>query len=198
MNDDQAREDIRIIKSMLDKTRRAATESGTLFIVWGVLITVALAGTWVLGLLKEYRWEWAVWVGVTVVGWIFSAVYGYRRDRKTEVKTYAQIAARHLYIACGAGFLLVGIALPRLGAYSYEAISILVSVVSGILFFVMGGLYEWPLLRVFGLVWWIGAAGLTLVKDNDRILLYTILFVVAYLLPVCILRVKYRREQSRT
>ncbi|OGD26157.1 MAG: hypothetical protein A2Y56_00280 [Candidatus Aminicenantes bacterium RBG_13_63_10] len=197
MNDAQAREDIRIIKDMLDRTRRATSESGTLFIVWGVLITLALLGTWVLGLLKAYRWEWAVWVGVTVIGWVYSAFYGYRQDRKAAVTTYTQIAARHLYIACGAGFLLVGIALPRLGAYSYEAISILVSVVAGILFFVMGGLYEWPLLRVFGLVWWAGALGLVLVKGNDRILLYAVLFIVAYLLPICILRAKHKREQTR-
>jgi len=120
MNEDQAREDIRIIKAMLDKTRRAATESGTLFIVWGVLITLALLGTWVLGLLKAYRWEWAVWVGVTVIGWVYSAFYGYRQDRKAAVTTYTQIAARHPHKIL---LVLVAIGDPRtVGAHPGGAV----------------------------------------------------------------------------
>ena len=196
MNDEQARRDIQIIKAMLDRTRKATSESGTLFIAWGILITLGLISTSILTHLKKYQWEWLVWVVITAVGWVTSAVYGYRKDRRAPVKTYIQIAARHLYIACGTGFLLVGILLPRLGAYSYEAIIILISAVTGILFFVMGGLFEWPLLKWFGLVWWVGAVGLTLVKDNNRLILYTVLFIAAYLVPAFILRAKYRRDQS--
>ncbi|MCJ7588792.1 MAG: hypothetical protein MUQ00_12965 [Candidatus Aminicenantes bacterium] len=196
MNEQQAREDIQIIKAMLDKTRKATSESGTLFIVWGCLITLALIGNYVLVYFKKYHWEWLVWAAVTAAGWIFSAVYGYRKDRRAPVKTYIQIVGRHLYIACGAGFLLAGLILPRLGAYSYEAISILVAAVTGILFFVMGGLFEWALLKWFGLAWWAGAVGLTLVKGSDRALLYTVLFIVCYLVPAFILRAKFRKERS--
>jgi hypothetical protein len=196
MNEQQAREDIQIIKAMLDKTRKATSESGTLFIVWGFLITLALIGSYALAYLKKYQWEWLVWVVVTVAGWVYSVVYGYRKDRRAPVKTYIQIVGRHLYIACGAGFLLVGLILPRLGAYSYEAISILVAAVTGILFFVMGGLFEWALLKWFGLAWWAGAVGLTLVKGNDRTLLYIVIFIAGYFVPAFILRAKYRKEQS--
>jgi len=48
MNDEQAREDIQIIKNMLEKTRKATAESGTLFVVWGVLIALALLGNYIL------------------------------------------------------------------------------------------------------------------------------------------------------
>jgi len=196
MKDEQAREDIRIIKAMLDRTRSATSESGTLFIAWGVLITLALIATYVLALLKTYRWEWMVWVGITVIGWVYSAIYGYRKDRRTEVKTYIQTAARHLYIGFGACGLLVGIILPRLDAYSHEAIVILIAVITGLLFFVMGGLFEWPLFKWCGLVWWVGAVGLTLVKGQNRILLYTLLFIAAYLVPAIILQAKYKQEKS--
>ncbi|MCX6563539.1 MAG: hypothetical protein NTU60_08035, partial [Candidatus Aminicenantes bacterium] len=61
MTEQQAREDIRIIKAMLEKTKKATAESGALFIVWGVLITLALVGNYVLVYFKMYEWEWLNW-----------------------------------------------------------------------------------------------------------------------------------------
>ena len=196
MTEQQAREDIQIIKAMLEKTKKATAESGTLFIVWGVLITLALVGNYVLVYFKMYQWEWLNWTAMAVVGWVFSVVYGIRGERKEPAKTYIQIAARHLYFACGALFLLVGLAFPRIGIYSYEAISPLISAVTGVLFFVMGGLFEWPFLRWAGLVWWAGAVGMSFVPGNDRTLVFAGLFIAVYLVPSFILRSKFKKEQA--
>lgn len=197
MDEQQAREEIQLIKSMLEKTKKAAAESGTLFIVWGVLITLALIGNYVLAYFKKYDWEWLIWVIVAGVGWVYSAIYGIRRERTQPVKTYVQTAARHLYFACGVGFLLVGLFLPWLGAYSYEAISILIAVIMGILFFVTGGIFEWTLLKWFGLLWWAGAVGMSFIRDHlSQAIFYTVLFIVGYLVPAFILRSKFRKEQA--
>jgi hypothetical protein len=194
MNEMQAKEEIQLIKNMLEKTRRATAESGTLFIVWGVLIALALVGNYILAYFKKYDWEWLNWVAMAVIGWVYSVIYGIRSERRQPVRTYIQVSARHLYFACGAGFLLVGLILPALKVYSYEAITILVSAVSGILFFVMGGIYEWPILRWFGLLWWLGAVGQSLIKGvGNRTLVFTVLFVTCYLIPTFILRAKYKK-----
>jgi hypothetical protein len=198
MNEQQAREDIQIIKTMLEKTKKATAESGTLFIVWGVLITLALFANYVLAFLDKHGSEWITWTAMAVIGWIYSVVYGIRKERRDPVKTYVQAAARHLYFACGAGFILVGLAFPRIGVYSWEAIVVLISAVSGILFFVMGGIFEWTILKAAGLVWWAGALGMSFVRANDRTLVYAGLFIVAYLVPLVILRAKFRREQNRS
>jgi len=197
MNEMQAKEEIQLIKNMLEKTRRATAESGTLFIVWGVLIALALAGNYILAYFKKYDWEWLSWVAMAVIGWVYSVIYGIRRERKEPVRTYIQTSARHLYFACGAGFLLVGLILPALRVYSYEAITILVAAVSGILFFVMGGIYEWPVLRGLGLLWWLGAVGMSLIRGvGGRTLLFTVLFVICYLIPSFILRAQYKKERE--
>jgi len=197
MDEQQAREEIQIIKTMLEKTKKATAESGTLFIVWGVLISLALIGSYLLVYFKRYEWEWLNWTAMAVIGWVYSVVYGIRQQRKEPVKSYIQIAARHLYFASGAGFLLVGLVFPRIGVYSYEAILVLISAVTGILFFVMGGIFEWPFLTGAGVVWWAGAVGMSFVAPNDRTLVYLGLFIVAYLIPSIILRSKFRKEQSR-
>ena len=196
MTEQQARDDIQIIKVMLERTKKATAESGTLFIVWGVLITLALVGNYVLVYFKKFEWEWLNWTAMAVIGWVFSVVYGIRRERKEPVKTYVQIAARHLYFACGALYILVGLVLPRIGIYSYEAIPPLTSAVTGVLFFVMGGLFEWPFLKWAGLIWWAGAVGMSFVPGNGRTLVYAGLFIAAFLVPSFILRAKFRKEQG--
>jgi hypothetical protein len=197
MDEMQAKEEIRLIKAMLEKTKKATAESGTLFIVWGVLITLALVGNFVLAYFKKYDWEWLNWIAVTAAGWIYSVIYGIRKERREPVRTYIQTAARHLYFACGTAFLLVGIVFPALKVYSYEAIAILIAAVSGILFIVMGGIYEWPLLKWAGFLWWVGAVGMSFIKsDSGRILVFTILFIVAFLVPSFVLRAKYNKERA--
>jgi len=196
MTEQQAREDLRIIKDMLEKTKKATAESGTLFIVWGVLITLALIGNYILAYFKQYEWEWLNWTAMTVIGWVYSVVYGIRKERKAPAKTYIQVAARHLYFASGALFLLVGLAFPRIGIYSYEAITPLVSAVTGLLFFVMGGLFEWKLLKWAGLIWWAGAIAMSFFPGNDRTLVFAGLFIAVYLVPAFILRSKFKREQT--
>jgi hypothetical protein len=197
MDEMQAKEEIRLIKAMLEKTKKATAESGTLFIVWGVLITLALVGSYVLAYFKKYDWEWLNWIVVTVAGWVYSVIYGIRKERQEPVRTYFQTAARHLYFACGTAFLLVGIVFPAFKVYSYEAIPILIAAVSGILFIVMGGIYEWPLLKWAGFLWWVGAVGMSFLKSySGRVLVFTILFIAAYLAPSFILRAKYKKEQA--
>ncbi len=135
------------------------------------------------------------WVAITVIGWVYSVIYGIRREHKEPIRTYAQTAARHLYFSCGAGYLLVGIVFPALKVYSHTAIPVLIAAVSGILFVVMSGIYEWPLLKWMGFLWWIGAVGMSFFKkDSDRLLVFTVLFIGAYLIPTFILRAKYKKE----
>jgi hypothetical protein len=197
MDEQQAREELQLINRMIEKTRRATAESGTLFIVWGVLLTLALIGNYVLAYLKLYDWEWLNWVAIAVFGWIYSVIYGIRRERKEPVRTHLQAVARHLYFGCGTAFLLVGLLFPALRVYSYEAIVILVATVSGILFFVMSGVFEWPFLRWLGLFWWLGAIVMSLVPFPARTLVYTGFFVAGFLVPAFLLRARYRKEQSR-
>lgn len=197
MTEDDAREDLQIIKTMLEKTRKTTAESGTLFIVWGVLISLALIGNFVLGSLKLYHWEWLNWIAMSVVGWVVTVIFSIRRQRSEKVTTYFQISARHIYFSCGVGFLLVGLVFPAIGVYSYEAITILIAAVSGILFFALAGVFDWPLFRWLGLFWWLGAVGMSFAGENLRILIYTGLFIAGFLIPSLLIRAKYRRDQGR-
>jgi hypothetical protein len=196
MDEQQARDEIRLIKEMVEKTRKATAESGTLFIFWGFLIIVAIIITYVMAYFHKFQWIWANWIAVAIIGWGYSAHYGIRRERTRKTKTYAQSAVQHLSIACGAAYLMAAFVFPLLKLYSYNAISILVAFISGILIFVMGGIYEWNLLKWCGLLWWLGAVGMTFVPGDYRTLCLIPLIILGYLVPGLILRSRYKKEQS--
>ena len=49
--------------------------------------------------------------------------------------------------------------------------------------------------KTIGLGWWAGAVGMSFLRPEARTLVYTILFVAGYLIPVVILHNKFRRER---
>lgn len=196
MDEQQAREEIRLIKEMVEKTRKATAESGSLFIFWGFLLIVAIIVTYVLAYFHKFHWIWANWIAVAIIGWVYSALYGIRQERTQKTRTYAQMAAKHLSIACGAAYLLAAFVFPLFKVYSYNAISILVAFISGILIFMLGGIYEWNLLKWCGLLWWLGAVGMTFVPGDYRTLCLIPLIILGYLVPGLILRSRYKKEQS--
>lgn len=197
MNEMHAKEEIALIRSMIERTRKATAESGTLFIFWGVLMALALVGNSILVHLEKSNWVWVNWVALTVVGWAYSMIYRIRRDRKEPVRSYVQAATHLFHFSCGMTYILVGIVFPALKVYSYAAIPILIAAVSGIHFLVIGGILEWPLLKGMGFLWWVGAVGMSFFKKgSSRLLVFTILFIVAFLIPSFILKAKYKREMT--
>ncbi len=197
MDEQEARQDIQIIKAMLDKAKKETMESGTLFIFWGVWIIVAIVAASLLAHFEAYRWIWVNWIAFAVIGWIFSMVYSIRRERGRKTKTYAQSATGYLVLACSVGYALAGFVFPALHIYSYDAIAVLISLVTGILLFVMGGLYEWPLLLWSGVLWWLGSVGIIFLPSDYRGLGLIPLLLFGYLIPGLVLRGKYRRETKK-
>lgn len=108
--------------------------------------------------------------------------------------TYAQIAIGHLSFACGIAFLLAGFVFPMLKLYSYEEIPIFISMIVGILLFVIGGIYEWNLLKWSALLWWLGSVGMIFIHWHYRALACVPLIILGYLVPGFILRSQYKKE----
>jgi len=197
MYDHQVKEDIQLIREMVEKTKKATAESGNIFLFWGILCVLAIIGMYVLVFLKKFSSIWVNWVVFAGIGIIYSIFYAVKQERQQGMKTYAQIPVSHLGFACGIAFLLVGLIFPALGLYSYREIPVLVSVVGGILFFVTGGIYEWNLLKWCGMIWWLGAFGMVFVPGDYRSLIFIPLIIIGYLIPGLILRSEYRKNRAK-
>ncbi len=196
MDEQQAREEIQLIREMVEKTRRATAESGTIFIFWGILIILGIIGTYLLAYFHLFGWIWLNWVAVTALGWAYSIYYGIKREQKQKIMTYAQSSAKNLSIACAIGYLFVCFVLPALGIYHYNAIPVMVALISGILLYALGGIYEWNLLKWCGLLWWLSSVGMIFIPEDYRALFFVPLIIIGYLVPGFIFRSKYKKELS--
>ncbi|MDD8026362.1 MAG: hypothetical protein PHI34_07600 [Acidobacteriota bacterium] len=192
MDEQQARDDIKYIREMLDRTRRSTADSGTLFIFWGFWIILALIGNYALVYTHLFRWIWVDWTFFSFSGWVVTIWHSVRRGRKERIMTFAQEAAAYISFACGIAFALAAFALPLLGAYGYDVISIVIALVSGVLLFGLGGLFKAKFMLAAGLAWWLGAVGLVLIPGDWRGLGIVPLIIIGYLVPGFIFRAKYR------
>ena len=196
MNEIEAKEQLRVIKEMLERARRSTAEFGVFFLVWGALLILGVLGNYALVVAERYGWIWLNWTLFPGMGVVFSCVYWARRDREAGTKTYASMAAGHLGIGCGAAFVLIGLVLPALKVYSWGAIAPLISVVWGTYLFAAGGIVDWALLRWCGALSWAAAIGMVFVGEQYRALAFIPLILIGFILPGLIMKSRHRRERA--
>jgi len=197
MNDVKAAENIRFIKDMIERTKEITAGSWMFFLVWGIMAILGVMGMYILVFLETYNWIWLNWIIFMAVGLVFTLVYAAKLERRKGMKSYPQKITTHLSIACGIGFILVGFIFPVLNLYTWGLIAVFIALIAGILVFVMGGIYEWNLLKWCGVIWWAGALGMVFIHQNFRALLFIPLILVGYIMPAFILRSIYKKQSKK-
>ncbi len=190
----QISKDIQLIRDMIEKTKEKAVESWKFFSLWGILIIAGIIGNYALVYFKKFNAIWINWIVFMLIGVFFSVFYIGKKERTSGTRTYAEIAIGHLSFACGIAFMLAGFVFPILKVYTYAEIPVIISMIVGILLLVIGGIYEWNLLKWSALLWWLGSVGMIFIHWHYRALVCIPLIILGYLVPGFILRSQYRKE----
>ncbi|MQY60740.1 hypothetical protein GH153_02740 [bacterium] len=196
MNDLQAKDEIRLIQEMIERTKKITAGSWMFFLVWGIVVILGIGGMYALVFIEEFSWIWLNWVVFMGIGVVFSIVYGKKLEKLEGARTYANITTGHVSWACGMAFILVAFIFPLLNLYSWGLIPVLISMVAGILVFTLGGIFEWNLLKWCGVIWWLGSVGLIFVHENYRALLVIPLLLIGYIMPALVLRSMYQKQRD--
>jgi hypothetical protein len=196
MNDMQAKDEIRLIQEMIERTKKITAGSWMFFLVWGIVVILGIGGMYALVSIEEFSWIWLNWIVFVGIGVVFSIVYGKKLEKLEGARTYANITTGHICFACGMAFILVGFIFPLLKLYSWGLIPVLISAVAGILVFTLGGIFEWNLLKWCGVIWWLGAVGMIFVHENYRALLVIPLLLIGYIMPALVLRSMYQKQRD--
>ncbi len=194
MNQTQISEDIQLIRDMIEKTKEKAAESWKFFSFWGILIIAGIIGNYALVYFKKFSAIWINWIVFMLIGVFISIFYISKKEKSSGTRTYAQIAIGYLSFACGIAFILAGFVFPILKLYTFREIPVIISMIVGILLFVIGGIYEWKLLKWSALLWWLGSVGMIFIHWHYRTLVCVPLIILGYLVPGFILRSKYKKE----
>lgn len=108
--DDAAREDLALIRRIMEETRQEVTERGRHLVIWGGISTAGLLATWWAALGRGGVDPVVVWAALLVVGWAMSLYVGWRDGRRARVRTAGRRLLSAVWLTAAVTLTLVGVA----------------------------------------------------------------------------------------
>ncbi|MFA6742753.1 MAG: hypothetical protein WCS36_00960 [Candidatus Neomarinimicrobiota bacterium] len=187
-------DEIKVIRQMMEKTRTETAESGFDFLLWGWMALAGCILVYILVFAGYERLAWLPWITLMPLAAVIETIYHSRQSKKNRVLTYARIASRSLWIACGASMFLVAFLALPLKIIPLSSMSIVLSILIAIACFTTGYIIDWNLLKYSGGIWWATAILMMLVHWHWHMAIFAIALILGYLVPGYLLRKKYLRK----
>ena len=105
---------LRLIQSMITKTKQDISGNSIYFLVWGWITFIGCTGQFVLKHIYHYEKHYQVWL-LTIVGIIFSIWYSNKEAKSRKVKTYIGDSIKHLWIGMGIAYFVLSMILSKTG-----------------------------------------------------------------------------------
>lgn len=178
---------LRLIQSMIDKTKQNMSDNSVYFLVWGWITFIACTGQFVLKHIFEYEKHYIVWT-VIIIGVLFSIYQGRKEDKAIKVKTYLDESMGHLWAGMAVSFFVLGMILTKLGWGT--AIFPFYIMLYGLGTFVSGNFLKFRPLVIGGIIAWLLAIGATFASYDYQMLFGAAAILVSYIIPAYMLRYK--------
>lgn len=183
-------ESIRLIKSMIDKTRQNFSDQSHYFLLWGWSTLLALLGQFILKHIFNSPYHYMVW-WVTIVCGIISAIWGRRDRRNMEVKTYVKENMGFLWTGLGITFFTFCLIFIKIGWNNCYPFFI---TLYGTGTFVSGKILQFKPLITVGIICWILAAISVWFNLDEQMLFAASAILISYIIPGHLLKQKYHRQ----
>lgn len=196
--DDRAREDLAMVRRIMEESRAAVVDRGKHFLIWGLIPTVGLLTTYAgaTGVpVPEARW---VWSGLLAIGWAVSLLVGVRDGRGARVTTLPRRVLSALWISAGVSLTVVGLAGMFGSVVGVEALSGLVSVLLAPPILVTALLTGERWLALVAVGWWAGGAVMLVYPGLYTLLLLAAMSLLLMALPGAVLFVRARGGRRPT
>ena len=185
------KESFAIIEQMINRAKNNFSESGTLFLVWGLVILICSIVHFSAGYFFNYEKGQYIWT-LTWLGSIFQIFYLRRQNRFKKVKTWSDDIIKYLWLIffiCIA--LLVFILIWQ---KAYFSINPAILVMYGMPTFFTGILLKFRPLVIGGISCWLLALGCTFTPWYFQVLYIGAAGITAWIIPGVYLRTKYLKE----
>ena len=180
-----------IIEEMINKAKNNFSESGTLFILWGVVILLCSVVHFACAYFFDLEHSWYIWA-LTWPTAIFQIIYIKRREKKQKAKIFTDEILKYMWIA----FFLCLALLVLILIYqrSFITVNPAILVMYGIPTFLSGIILKFKPLVVGGICCWLLAIGCTLTHWHFQLLYIAAAAIAAWIIPGIYLRKKYLKE----
>ena len=171
----EAVEEIRYIKKIIEEGKKNIGSKGIHLIVWGILISIALVASWyfrfetktIVGVTNE----WLIWLEMIAVVTIFEIIYQWKVLQDKTVKTYTEKVDGYLWVSIGITITLIGFVGYHKGVIDASFSCPLISAILAIGYFTSGVLYKVEWVRNLALGWWTGALIMFIFPGDYHLLL---------------------------
>ncbi len=176
---------LRLIQSMISKTKQDMSDNSIYFLVWGWLTFFASTGQFILKHLLNYEKHYLVWM-VVIIGIIFSIYQGKKEEKNSSVKTYVDESMGHLWLGLAISFFVLAMILTKLG-WGTVAFPFFI-MLYGLGTFVSGSIIRFRPLIIGGIIAWALAIGSTFVSYDYQMLFGAAAILISYIIPAYMLR----------
>ncbi len=176
---------LRLIQSMITKTKQDISDSSIHFLVWGWITFIACTGQFVLKHIFNYEKHYLVWL-LTIVGIIFSNWYSFKQEKTRTVKTYIGDSIKHLWIGMAIAYFVLSLILTVIG-WNRPVFPFFI-LLYGLGTFISGNIIQFRPLVIGGIMAWVLAIGSVFANYDYQMLFGAGAILVSYIIPAYMLR----------
>ncbi len=176
---------IKLIQSMIMRTRNDLSGNSKYFLLWGWLTFVACTAQFVLKHLYGYDEHYRVWF-ILIIGIAGSIYFGIRDEKQSKVRTYVGDSMGFLWMGMGISFFVLSMILTKLGWNTTVYPFFIMLYALGT--FVSGKVLQFRPMIIGGLLAWALAIGCVYASYDFQMLFAAGAILVSYIIPAYMLR----------
>ena len=187
------KESLKLITEMINKAKNKFSESGTLYLVWGITVLICSLSQFVLGNLLGYKNAHYVWFFTWAV-YIYQTIFLFRKKKKLKVKTYTDEILGYVWLC----FIVCFFVMIFILIYSkrFELIYSAILVIYAIPTFLSGAILKARPLLIGGISCWVLALLSLFIPLQYHLLLISLAVLLAWIIPGLYLRNKYLNDSK--
>ena len=194
---DQILEDLQYMKQIINDSRKIVVDKGIGFIVWGILIIIGLAGSYIDTVMSGRQYSGELWVVLIAGGWIYT-VFGWSRHKhRKKTVTFAEKIVGAVWFSAGITMTILGFVGVNSGAFHSVFVSPVLACVLGAAFFVSALIYNNTLMKYLAPIWWLGSIFMFFFPGVQTIIIMAGLMLFLQVVPGIILYKKFKAENRQ-
>jgi len=192
MVQDQVADQIKVINEMINKTKKEVAQSGSFFILIGIL---SAAVTLITGLI-EFNGSNNFTLYIVAVFAALSALAGFliarKEDKNSSVKSYTKTLFWNIWIVCGLAALFIVFILPYFNVIPFRSVPTLVMMLMALGLWLTGVVLELKAFKWISILWIIGILAIAIFNPPFSFFLIALLFVFGWIVPGLLLNRKIK------
>lgn len=186
-------ESLKLIQTMIAKTRQDMGDNSSHFLLWGWITFVACTGQYLLKSVFHYEKHYLVWL-LIIPGMVFGTYLGIKEKKTRRANTYIGDSMKYLWMGMGINFFVLSMILSRLGWNN--SIFPFFIMLYGLGTFVSGQFLQFKPLILGGVAAWIMAIAAAYCDYDYQTLFGAAAILVSYIIPAYMLRYKNKSLQK--